>query len=195
MPPFSPPPHRWENTCCALKAECRPQGARGPRSPATSSSAPFRCRTGWRESEQMTVRPELPSPATVFDQSPGGAPVPSMHRTAVRQMIHALLLSLPLWSRLTVQCMLWWNEAHEHAQPVQAGCSSVPISRPESSRPPCRGTAVPDLRPGKYCTHPLTSVPDFRRIRKIVPACRCPIDCWPSSLQGEQSPSRGQGAA
>lgn len=36
-------------------------------------------------------------------------------------MINALLLSLPLWSRLTARCMLWWNEAHEHAQPVQAG--------------------------------------------------------------------------
>ena len=67
------------------------------------------------------------------------------------------------------------------------GASPGPISRPESSRPSCRRTAVPDLRPGKYCTHPLTSVPDFRRIRKIVPACRCPIDCWPSSLQGEQT--------
>lgn len=102
-------------------------------------------------------------------------------------MINAMLLSKPLWSRLTVRYMLWWNEAHEHARPVQTGCSSVPISRPESSRPSCRRTAVPDLRPGKYCTHPLTSVPDFRRIRKIVPACRCPINGWPSSLQGLQA--------
>lgn len=37
-------------------------------------------------------------------------------------MIHALLLSKPLWSRLTVRYMLWWNEAHEHARPVQTGC-------------------------------------------------------------------------